>query len=179
MEPARRIINESSQNMGERKGIGMSESSRREEEEKDIQPEIREFISREASNHKEKKKSVKRKKETKHTMKRNVRKGSHIRRRRRNSEEQTVASAGFILMAVLFLVIGTLACKVKFITVCLMAVLEVVLARCLYPLPIWIHLVVLAVEIVAGVFAGQALFAILAALVYLVTVILFCYWKRI
>ena len=82
-------------------------------------------------------------------------------------------------MAVLFLVIGTLACKVKFITVCLMAVLEVVLARCLYPLPIWIHLVVLAVEIVAGVFAGQALFAILAALVYLVTVILFCYWKRI
>lgn len=142
----------------ERALVRMSEDTRREgTKAENMQPEIREFVSR------SKKKSQR----------------SSVRRRRRNSEEQVVAIAGFVLMAILFIVIGTLACKVALTVVCLLTLLEVLLARCLYPLPIWMHLVVLAIEIGAGVFAGQALFAILAALVYLVAVILLCYWKRV
>lgn len=174
---------EAGKNMGERKGIRMTKDSRRESVEqegmeRDMQPEIREFVSREASNKKENKQSNRKRSSTDNRRKTNRGKGSHVRRQKRNSEEQTVVIAGFILMMILFLVIGVLACKVKLTIVCLMAVLEFVLARCLYPLPIWIHLVVLAAQIVAGVFAGQALFAILAALVYLVAVILLCYRKR-
>lgn len=100
------------------------------------------------------------------------------RRRKRKTEEQVTAIAGFVLMTVIFIVAGIFACKVSVVLVCMIAVLEVVLAKCFYNLPIFIHILVAAAQIVAGVIGGQALFALLAALVYFVSVIVLCYLYR-
>lgn len=151
----------------------MSEDTRKEgTKAENMEPEVKEFVSR------TREKSTLGTAKTKSAGKSSARKNSSIRRQRRKSEEQVIILAGFVLMTILFIVLGTLACKVALTVVCLTALLEVILARCLYPLPIWIHLVILIIEIVAGAFVGQALFAIMAALVYLIAVILLCYRKR-
>lgn len=100
------------------------------------------------------------------------------RRKKRNSEEQVVALAGFVLMMIIYIAAGILACKVALVPVCFIALLEIIIARCFYNLPIWVHLLIVILEIIAGALVGQALFAILAALVYFIAVFELCYLRR-
>ena len=64
----------------------------------------------------------------------NKRKRQNRKKRRRSSEQYTVAVAGLILMAVIFVVVGIFACRVPVVPVCILALLEVILARCFYDL---------------------------------------------
>ncbi len=100
------------------------------------------------------------------------------RRRKRKTEEQVTAIAGFVLMTVIFIVVGIFACKMPVVLVCVIALLEVLLAKCFYNLPIFLHILVVVAQIVAGVIGGQVLFALLAALVYFISVIVLCYLYR-
>mgnify|MGYP004501747609 FL=1 len=102
----------------------------------------------------------------------------NLRKRRKNSEQQVVAVTGFVLMTVIFLVVGIFACRMGIVPVCILALLEVVLARCFYDLPVFVHLLIVAAQIVAGVIGGGALIALVAALLYFVAVIVRCYLYR-
>ena len=102
----------------------------------------------------------------------------NLRKRRKNSEQQVVAVTGFVLMTVIFLVVGIFACRMGIVSVCILALLEVVLARCFYDLPVFVHLLIVAAQIVAGVIGGGALIALVAALLYFVAVIVRCYLYR-
>ncbi len=108
----------------------------------------------------------------------NKRKRQNRKKRRRSSEQYTVAVAGLILMAVIFVVVGIFACGVPAVPVCILALLEVILARCFYDLPIFVHLLIVAAQIIAGVIGGGALFGLMAALLYFVAVIVRCYIYR-
>ena len=108
----------------------------------------------------------------------NKRKRQNRKERRRSSEQYTVAVAGLILMAVIFVVVGIFACGVPVVSVCILALLEVILARCFYDLPIFVHLLIVAAQIIAGVIGGGALFGLMAALLYFVAVIVRCYIYR-
>ena len=79
----------------------------------------------------------------------NKRKRQNRKKRRRSSEQYTVAVAGLILMAVIFVVVGIFACGVPVVPVCILALLEVILARCFYDLPIFVHLLIVAAQIIA------------------------------
>ncbi len=107
-----------------------------------------------------------------------MRKGNRSRKRGRESEQYTVAVAGLILMAVIFLAVGIFAYRMPIVLVGVLALLEVILARCFYDLPIFVHLLVVAAQIIAGVIGGGALFALVAALLYFVAVIVRCYIYR-
>ncbi len=108
----------------------------------------------------------------------NKRKRQNRKKRRRSSEQYTVAVAGLILMAVIFVVVGIFACRVPVVPVCILALLEVILARCFYDLPIFVHLLIVAAQIIASVIGGGALFGLMAALLYFVAVIVRCYIYR-
>ena len=104
----------------------------------------------------------------------NKRKRQNRKKRRRSSEQYTVAVAGLILMAVIFVVVGIFACEVPVVPVCILALLEVILARCFYDLPIFVHLLIVAAQMIGG----GALFGLMAALLYFVAVIVRCYIYR-
>lgn len=100
------------------------------------------------------------------------------RRRRRKSEEQVVVIAGFILVLLIYIVAGFFACEIPIVPICMMALLEVIVAKCFHELPILIHILVAFSEIVVGAYVGQILFAVLAAVLYFVSVVVLCYRRR-
>ena len=64
-----------------------------------------------------------------------------------------------------------LALKIPVVPVCLIIVLEAGIAVCLHDVPIWLHGLVVLVQIIAGAICGKLVFMVLCALVYVVGIL--------
>lgn len=76
-----------------------------------------------------------------------------------------------IVIALVAILISILALKIPVVPVCLIVVLEAAMAVCLHDVPIWLHGLVVLVQIIAGAICGKLVFMVLAALVYVVGIL--------
>lgn len=77
-----------------------------------------------------------------------------------------IAIASFAAVTVIMILLGIMLCELPVVMVCTIVIIETAIAMCLHNLPIWVHALVLAAEIIAGVLCGQVLFIIFAEVVY-------------
>ena len=68
----------------------------------------------------------------------------------------------FVVFAVLEIVLGILVWKIPVVSVCI----EAGLAACLHNLPVWLHGIVAAAEIVVGIISGKVIFMLIGILCY-------------
>ena len=71
----------------------------------------------------------------------------------------------------LFGVIVVALAAIPVVPVCLIIVLEAGIAVCLHDVPIWLHGLVVLVQIIAGAICGKLVFMVLCALVYVVGIL--------
>ena len=80
------------------------------------------------------------------------------------------ALAAYAAAVIAVILLGTLVCRVPVVAVCSIVVIETLLAACLHNLPIWLHAVVIAAEILSGVIFERALFMGIEAVLYLAAI---------
>ena len=78
---------------------------------------------------------------------------------------------GVILVALAVILIGILVLDLPVVPVCVVVLIEACLAVCLNEVPIWLHAIVIAAQIAVGVFCGNLIFLVLAAVLYLVAIL--------
>ena len=61
-----------------------------------------------------------------------------------------------VVAALATILIAVLAMKIPVVPVCVIVLIEVAIAACLQEVPVWVHAVVAAVQLVAGVLCGRA-----------------------
>ena len=74
-----------------------------------------------------------------------------------------------VVAALATILIAVLAMKIP--VVCVMVLMEVAIAACLQEVPVWVHAVVAAVQLVAGVLCGRAVFCLLCILIYVFAIL--------
>lgn len=107
-----------------------------------------------------------------------------IKERRRQSQNQNREIAGMLgenkKMMILFcvivavlavLLISILGLKVAAIPVCVMVLIEMAMSFCLQDVPIWLHGLVVIVQIITGAWIGAIALAMLCAAIYLVGIL--------
>lgn len=94
------------------------------------------------------------------------------RRKRQDDYSQWLWLAGFCIVWIAVVICGIALCKTSAVTVILVAVLEVALSMCLCRSQIWLHGLVVVLNIVLGIVFKLTGFMILASLIYLSGVIL-------
>ena len=67
----------------------------------------------------------------------------------------------FVVLAVLEIVLGILVWKIPVVSVCIIVLIEAGLAACLHNLPVWLHGIVAAAEIVVGIISGKVIFMLI------------------
>lgn len=72
----------------------------------------------------------------------------------------------FVVFAVLEIVLGILVWKMPVVSVCIVVLMEAGLAACLHNLPVWLHGIVAAAEIVVGIISGKVIFMLIGILCY-------------
>lgn len=77
-----------------------------------------------------------------------------------------------LLMILLTIILGMWVFKIPVVTICIVILIETALAACLHDLPIWLHGIVMAAEIVLGIAVHQVIFMALADICYLAAIYL-------
>ena len=54
---------------------------------------------------------------------------------------------------------------------CVIVLIEVAIAACLQEVPVWVHAVVAAVQLVAGAICGRVVFCLLCILIYVFAIL--------
>lgn len=112
-----------------------------------------------------------------------------IRERRKKSRGQAFLEAvsdnksmllvfAAIVAALAVILISILALKMPPLAVCALVAIEIALAACLHDVPIWLHGLVVAAQIVAGVLTGKTIFMLLCAVMYLVGIFVLKYIRE-
>ena len=57
------------------------------------------------------------------------------------------------------------------VPVCVIVLIEVAIAACLQEVPVWVHAVIAAVQLVAGAFCGRVVFCLLCILIYVFAIL--------
>lgn len=85
-------------------------------------------------------------------------------------EQPLVAVAVYAVLAVIVILLAAFACKTPIVPVCVIVIIETLLAVCLHNLPLWLHITVMIAEIICGVVFHQVALTILAAALYLAAI---------
>ncbi len=85
--------------------------------------------------------------------------------------KQYLALFAVIVAALLVILISILALKLPVVAICIMVLIEAGLAACLQNEPIWLHGLIVLVEIIAGILCGKTVFMILLAALYVVGIL--------
>lgn len=94
------------------------------------------------------------------------------RRKRQADHSQWLWLAGFCIVWLAVVICGIALCKASAVTVILVAILEAALSLCLCRSQIWLHGLVIILNIVLGIIFHLTVFLILVSLIYLAGVIL-------
>lgn len=147
--------------------------------------EIKEFVLNKTPHGKEKKASGKQNK-TKDNVSRRVAqaKKSYAKKTHRLDWNKIAENQSLImfisLLAVILLtvILGMTVFGIPVVTVCIVIIIEAALAACLHDLPIWLHGIVLAAELILGIVVHKIIFMMLAAICYLAAIFLLQLWQK-
>lgn len=84
---------------------------------------------------------------------------------------------GVIVAVLLTILYSILGLKMPAVPVCVLLLLEAGMALCLHDVPIWLHGLVLLVQVLVGILAGKLVFMILCAAMYLVFIFSLRFWR--
>ena len=76
-----------------------------------------------------------------------------------------------VVAALATILIAVLAMKIPVVPVCVIVLIEVAIVACLQEVPVWVHAVVAAVQLVAGAFCGRVVFCLLCILIYVFAIL--------
>lgn len=133
----------------------------------ETEPEVKEFVRRTQTNRMNQSRTLQKK-----------------RRKREADYRQWIWLALFCIVWLVAVICGITICDTPVITVILVAVLETALFLCLCRSPIWLHGLVVVLNIVLGIIFQRWLFMILASIIYIAGVVLMHFvldrhWGRI
>lgn len=77
-----------------------------------------------------------------------------------------IAICSFAVITIIMILLGIMMCELPVVMVCSIVILETLIAVCLHNLPIWVHVMILAAEVTAGILCTQLVFIVLACIVY-------------
>ena len=84
-----------------------------------------------------------------------------------NQEKKSLITlSAFVLVAAIVIVLGICVLKVPVVPLCSLVILEAGIAVMLHHAELWIHAVVIIIEVIAGAASGTLVLAVLCALVY-------------
>ena len=84
-----------------------------------------------------------------------------------NQEKKTLAALPlFVLVAAIVIVIGVCVLKVPVVPLCVLVILEAGIAVMLHHAELWVHGVLIVVELIAGAACGRIVLALLCAVLY-------------
>lgn len=72
-----------------------------------------------------------------------------------------------IVAALAVILVSILVLKISALPVCLIVVIEAALAICLHDVPIWLHGLVVIVQLIGGILTGGLVFMMLCSVLYL------------
>lgn len=75
---------------------------------------------------------------------------------------------GIIVTALLVILASILGLHIPAVPVCVIVLLEAGMAVCLHDVQIWLHGLVIAAQVIAGVVTGNVVFMLLCCVIYLV-----------
>lgn len=84
----------------------------------------------------------------------------------------------FVILAAAMILVSYIAFGIPLVPVCTLVILEAVLCVCLNRIPLWIHVVVVAVQAAIGFFLGRGPLMICMAVVYVAAVALLYLWTK-
>ena len=76
----------------------------------------------------------------------------------------------YAICAVVVIVISLAVLKIPVVPICIIVIIETLLAVCLHNLPIWLHAIVIALEIICGIIFSRVVLMILMAALYLAAI---------
>lgn len=87
-------------------------------------------------------------------------------------ERDTVIMLATILVILAVILLSILALSISVVPVCVIVLLEAGIVVCLHDVPIWLHGLVVLVQLLAGALCGILTFSILCATLYLAGILL-------
>lgn len=78
---------------------------------------------------------------------------------------------GVIVATLLVILISILGLDVPVVPVCVIVLIEAALAVCLHDVPIWLHGLVVLVQIVAGILCHNVIFVVMCVVLYLLGIL--------
>ena len=89
-----------------------------------------------------------------------------------SKEKKSIAVlALFVVIALAYVLVGILACKVNPVVVCVVLLIQVAIGVLLDQNPVWLHACVAAASVVAGICVGQTLLMVAAVIVYIAAIV--------
>lgn len=87
-------------------------------------------------------------------------------------EKKSIAVlALFVAVALAYVMVGILACKVSPVVVCVILLIQVAIGVLLDQNPVWLHACVVAASVIAGICVGQTLLMVAAVVVYIAAIV--------
>lgn len=86
-------------------------------------------------------------------------------------DKTVLVSAGYAVLAVAVILISILVLKLPVVAVCCIVLIETLLAVCLHNLPIWLHVLVVAAQLLCGGLFHRVVFMVLAACLYVAAIL--------
>ena len=86
------------------------------------------------------------------------------------AKKSFLALAVYALAVIAVILLSVFVCKIPVVALCFIVVIETMLAACLHDLPVWLHVVVVAAQLVCGIIFDKALFMLIEAALYLAAI---------
>lgn len=83
----------------------------------------------------------------------------------------------FLGIALVMILVSTFALHIPIVAVCIIVILDAVIAACLNRIPVWVHGLVVIAQIVVGIVFAKTLLMVLMSVVYVAAVALLYFWS--
>ena len=90
---------------------------------------------------------------------------------REKENKDMVVLFGVIVAALLVILISILGLDIPVVPVCVLVLIEAALAACLHDVPIWVHILAIVAQLVAGILCGNTVFIILCLVIYVLGIL--------
>ncbi len=101
-----------------------------------------------------------------------------FKHKRQQENQQYWFLFGVILIALAVVLGSILGLKVPVVPVCVILVMEALLAVCLHDVPIWLHGVVMLIQLIAGAVCSEVVFMLLCVIIYVTGILTLKYLKE-
>lgn len=106
-------------------------------------------------------------------------------KKQRNERLKEVCSDRRMILLIVYgvcaaaaIIAGILGCKLAVVPVCCIVLIQTLLAVCLHNLPLWLHIAVVAAEVICGVIFGQLVMMLIAAALYAAAIAVLRFFTR-